>query len=264
LSPGVSDQPVKNPTPQIGEGGAGPPAGSRGLVIVPAYNEEHDIEALTARIRNSVSGDVLYVNDGSSDRTRDRLERAGANVLSHPINLGYAEALKSGISFALREGYDYCVFLDADGQHDPAEVDRLVASLHERRADLVVGSRFCERTGYEPTAGRRLGMILFAKVASLMTGQKITDPTSGFKVLSRRAMEAMVGKVFGDLHAELVIYLSALGLKVVEEPIHVAPRRQGRSMYNLGGAVVYPLRTLLVVLIAYLEARFGRKRGERT
>ena len=155
----------------------------RGLVIVPAYNEEHQIEVLLARLREKVSGDVLFVNDGSSDRTREKLERAGASrVTSHAINLGYAEALQSGISVALRRGYDYGVFIDADGQHDPAEIDRLVDSLHRNKADLVLGSRFCEPTGYQSGVVRRVGMVIFAGLASLITGRKITDPTSGFKV----------------------------------------------------------------------------------
>jgi glycosyltransferase involved in cell wall biosynthesis len=228
---------------------------------VPTYNEEHEIDSLLARIREHVGGAVLFVNDGSSDRTRERLERAGADVLSHPINLGYAQALKSGIGVALRRGYDYCVFLDADGQHDPAEIGGLVGSLHANRADLVLGSRFCRPTGYESTPVRRAGMVAFAALASWFTRQRITDPTSGFKVLSRRAMEATVGKVFGDFHAELLVYLSALGFKIVEEPIRVAPRRRGRSMYGRLGLLVYTPKTLLAMLIAWLEARLSSKSG---
>ena len=211
------------------------PDTARGLVIVPTYNEADEIDSLLARIREHVGSEVLFVNDGSSDRTRGLLERAGADVLSHPINLGYAEALKSGIGVALQRGCDYCVFLDADGQHDPAEIAPMVAALHENRADLVLGSRFCQPTGYESTAARRAGMVVFAKLASWFTRQRITDPTSGFKVLSRRAMGATVGRVFGDFHAELLVYLSALGFKIVEEPIQVAPRRRGRSMYGWFG-----------------------------
>jgi glycosyltransferase involved in cell wall biosynthesis len=232
-----------------------------GLVIVPTYNEADELDSLLARIREHVGGDVLVVNDGSSDRTRELLERAGADVLSHPINLGYAEALKSGIGVALQRGCDYCVFLDADGQHDPAEIGRLVESLHTNAADLVLGSRFCRPTGYESTAARRAGMVVFAKLASWFTRQRITDPTSGFKVLSRRAMEATAGKVFGDLHAELLVYLSALGFKIVEEPIQVAPRRRGRSMYGWFGLLIYTPKTLLAMLIAWLEARLGSKSG---
>ncbi len=230
---------------------------------MPAFNEERGIADIVERIGESVDQDVLFVNDGSSDRTLDRLHEAGVRVLSHPVNLGYAETLLSGIEFALRRDYDYCVFLDADGQHEPKDIARLVQALKERKADVVIGSRFLDATGYKATLGRRTGMVVFARLASWITGSRVTDPTSGFKVLSRRAMRAVSGKVFGDLHAELIVLLAVSEFVIVEESIQVSPRRHGASMYEGFAAALYPLRTLLAMLIAWLEARLNRRNGEK-
>jgi len=242
---------------------ASSPTPARGLIIVPAFNEELGIADIVKRIAESVDQDVLFVNDGSADRTLDRLHEAGVRVLSHPVNLGYAETLLSGIEFALQHGYDYCVFLDADGQHDPKDIARLVQTLQNRKADVVIGSRFLDATGYKATVGRRTGMVVFARLASWITGSRITDPTSGFKVLSRRAMQAVSGKVFGDLHAELIVLLAVSDFVIVEESIQVSPRRHGSSMYGVLAAALYPLRTLLAMLIAWLEARLNRRNGEK-
>lgn len=252
------------PDTELGSTGPDSREHPRGLIIVPAFNEERNISAILQRIRQCAPQDVLCIDDGSTDRTRDRMRNENAEILAHPVNLGYAESLQSGIEFALRHRYDYCVSLDADGQHDPGDIPRLALALRERQADLVVGSRFVQPTGYKAPLGRRAGILLFARLATSITGTRITDPTSGFKALSRRAMQATSGKVFGDLHAELLVYLSALGLKITEVPIRVSPRRHGTSMYGWVGAFLYPLRTSLAMLVAWLEARIQRGNGDKS
>jgi len=114
-----------------------------GLIVIPAYNEEKTIAAIVERVYRACPDlDLIVVNDGSTDRTREQAASAGALVISHPINLGYGAALQTGIHYALQKNHGFCVFVDADGQHDPADVHRLVERMQSAGADLVIGSRF--------------------------------------------------------------------------------------------------------------------------
>jgi glycosyltransferase involved in cell wall biosynthesis len=228
-----------------------------GLIVIPAYNEELTIARVVERVRQSCPDfDLIVVNDGSTDATRDQARRAGAPVISHPINLGYGAGLQTGIRYALERGYDWCVFIDADGQHDPADIHRLEERMRSANADLVIGSRFVAGGGQTGrNANRRLGMLFFSAVTRLLTQREITDTTSGFKLLTRQAMTALRDQDFGDFHSEIVIYLLLLGMRVEEVPIRVVPRQHGRSMYSLSGATLYPFRTLLAILVLLLKVK---------
>src|SRR3990172_1588980 len=128
----------------------------RPLIVMPAFNEAKAIRRVLEQVRRQVSGDVLVVDDGSSDETAEEARLGGARVAVHPVNLGYGAALQTGYRYALRHGYDAVVQLDADGQHDPASIPRLLAELAD--ADVVVGSRFLDSSSYRPALSRRIGM----------------------------------------------------------------------------------------------------------
>jgi glycosyltransferase involved in cell wall biosynthesis len=136
----------------------------KGLIVVPAYNEERSIEAVIRRLRGcDYPESILVINDGSRDGTRSVLQDIGVPYVSHPVNLGYVGALQTGIRFADEHGYDYIVFIDADGQHDPRHIAELKATgLASDGPDIVIGSRFISERQYRGPLGRRLGMMLFA------------------------------------------------------------------------------------------------------
>src|SRR5438552_4494768 len=160
----------------------------RPLVVVPALNEEKRIEAVIDRLRRAAPDvDALVIDDGSIDDTAARARAAGARVISHLFNLGYGAALQTGYKEALREARQFVVQMDADGQHDPADVPRLLAPLRAGTADVVIGSRFVEASGYHMTAARTAGRAFLQRLLVACGGPRVSDPTSGFQALARAA-----------------------------------------------------------------------------
>jgi glycosyltransferase involved in cell wall biosynthesis len=237
--------------------------GQRGLISIPAFNEEANIGSVLDRVRAAELGeDVLVVNDGSADGTARIASEHGARVETHEVNRGYAAGLQTGMRYALDHGYDYLVFFDADGQHDP----RYVADLRARALaaggpDVVIGSRFIQPSGYHAPLGRKLGMAVFSWL-TLLGGRRIHDTTSGFKLLRRSAIEVLAGRPFNDFHAEMIIFSLLAGLRVEEVPITVAERESGTSMYNWLDSIKYPAKTLAAIALLIPEARrVARQRG---
>ncbi len=233
----------------------------QGLIIIPAYNEAANLPRVLARLRDAQLPEaVLVVNDGSRDSTEQVLRSLGQPHLRHPINLGYVRAIQSGIRYAMEHRYDYVLMMDADGQHDPATAPKLVEVLRGGQADLVIGSRFVADTGYRAPLGRRLGMRVFSTVTALLGRQRVHDTTSGFKAIHRRAFQPLMEQAFGDFHAETLLLCMLLGLRVAEVPVHVAPRLHGESMYGPIDAIIYPLKTLVAILLVYLSHFSLRRR----
>ena len=159
---------------------------ARCLLVIPAYNERRSIGAVVDRVHaTGLDLDVLVVNDGSRDETAEIARAHGAIVVSHPFNLGYGAALQTGYKYALRHGYDFVVQMDADGQHDPAYVPKLLEPVRAGEADVVIGSRFIEASGYEMGGARTVGRKFFQRVLVWCGGPRIADPTSGLQALSR-------------------------------------------------------------------------------
>jgi glycosyltransferase involved in cell wall biosynthesis len=234
----------------------------KGLIVIPAYNEEKNIEAVVERLRRcDYPENILVVNDGSKDRTLAVLKQLNVPYVSHPINLGYVGALQTGIRFADEHGYDYILFIDADGQHDPHQIAELKAvGLAESGPDIVIGSRFVSKRQYHGPLGRRLGMMLFSWLTARLAGKRIYDTTSGFKLIQRRVFPVMCERMIGDFHAEMIVFALLAGLKIDEVPIVVAERRHGVSMYGWVESVVYPIKTLLAIGVLWPQARRERRR----
>ena len=211
--------------------GAAPARPLRLLVIMPAFNEARRIRQVVTAVRQQVEGDVLVVDDGSHDATATEAHLAGALVAIHPTNLGYGAALQTGYRYALRHAYDAVLQLDADGQHDPASIPRLLRGLEH--ADVVVGSRFLEPGSYTPPLARRIGMWLFGTVASLMAGQRITDPTSGFQAISRAALRFYAHERYPVDYpdADVLAMVARSGLRLAEVPVRMLASPDGKSMH---------------------------------
>jgi glycosyltransferase involved in cell wall biosynthesis len=228
---------------------------ARVLIVIPAHDECESLPRTLAEVRERApSADILVVDDGSHDSTPEVARAAGVKVVSHAVNLGVGGALQTGFRYAVEHGYAVAVQLDADGQHDPADLETVVSPVREGACDVAIGSRYLTSTGYHAPATRRLGMRLFSAVAGLAIGQPIADTTSGFRAYSRRVMEMCQHDLPQDFpDAPLLIALARAGFRLREVPVHMRERRAGRSFYTLGRSLYYPYKNLLASLMAMLQ-----------
>jgi glycosyltransferase involved in cell wall biosynthesis len=227
------------------------------LALVPAHNEAGRIGRVVEQLRSEFPAtEVLVVNDGSSDDTGTEAREAGALVVELPINVGYGAALQTGYKYALRNGYDLIAQIDGDGQHDPVYLRKLLDVLAEDRdLDVVVGSRFLDRDGhYRPSSARRVGMALFGRIASLVTRQHISDPTSGFQVMRADVARFFCTNVYPTDYpdADILILLNRSGFRVREVGVRMrAP--QGKSMHAGHRTPYYVYKMSLSILVTLLR-----------
>jgi glycosyltransferase involved in cell wall biosynthesis len=224
------------------------------LAVVPALDEEATVEAVIAEIRRAEPGmAIVVVDDGSTDRTVELARLAGVTVLELPYNLGIGGAVQTGFRYALEEGFDIVVQVDADGQHDPGELERLLPPLLEERADVVIGSRFADRgTDAQATGLRRLAMHAFGVVVSAAIGQRVRDTSSSFRALNRRAVAFCAAEYpHGFLETiEVTALLAHQGFRLVEVPVTMRPRGAGRSSLGVLRTLAYAAKVLLAVLVS--------------
>ena len=232
------------------------------LAIVPAYNEAEAIASTIADLhRNAPDFDVVVVDDGSTDATGDVAAAAGAEVLRLPFNLGIGGAVQAGYLFARENGYEYAVQVDGDGQHDARQIADLLAYLraHGGEINMVTGSRFLtgdEEHGYKSSASRRLGIRIFGFILSRVTGRPVTDPTSGFRMCDRRAIELFANDYPHDYpEVEAVLMVHAHRLTSAEIPVHMRARTTGVSSINASRSVFYMIKVLLAIFVGLLRAR---------
>jgi glycosyltransferase involved in cell wall biosynthesis len=201
-------------------------------------------------------GDILVVNDGSTDLTSEKAKGASAVVLDLPINLGIGGAVQTGYQYAYEKGYEIAVQVDGDGQHDPKEIPKLIEVLEKKEADVAIGSRFVGVPSYKGSAMRKVGISVLAQVISVMTGQKVTDPTSGFRAASRNAIRLFAHNYPQDYpEPEVIVLLSRCGLKVKEVPATVYQRESGESSITKIRAIYYMVKVLLAIFVTSFRSR---------
>ena len=232
-----------------------PDAGHAVLAIVPAWNEERSVGATVDELRAACPDiDVLVVDDGSNDRTAAAARAAGALVCQLPYNLGVGGAMRTGYRYALRHGYGAAVQVDADGQHDPAYIDRLVDALGD--ADVVIGARFAGEGAYPATGLRRLAMVLLARVLSHLAHTRLSDVTSGFRAADRRAITVFATyypyEYLGDTVESLVIALRN-GCRVAQVPVSMRTRAAGRGSQPPARATLYLVRAVVALGLALVR-----------
>lgn len=226
----------------------------RVLVVMPAYNEGQRIRRVAEDVARELAADVLVVDDGSADDTAEEARRGGAIVASHPVNLGYGAALQTGYRFALRNGYQAVIQLDADGQHDPRSIPALLAALEG--ADVVVGSRFLDGGSYRPPLVRRIGMWFFGRIASALAGRRITDATSGFQAVSRAALSFYAHERYPVDYpdADVLAMVARSGLRLAEVPVRMLPSPEGKGMHSgLLKPLYYVFRMSLALFLVPLR-----------
>lgn len=221
------------------------------ILIIPAFNEAERVGAVVQAVRAQGLGlEVVVVDDGSTDKTASVARAAGATVISHPYNLGYGCALHTGYCHAWRAGYQRLLQMDADGQHDPTMLVRLVEAL-DRGSDVALGSRYVADGAPPSSAAKRIATRLFAAIASRWTGMRITDPTSGFQGLSRRALECVVNDGFPEDYpdTDVLVEHHRAGLKLTEVPVRMHARAGGLSMHRGARIAYYGYKMLLTLML---------------
>lgn len=216
------------------------------IVLIPAYNEEPTLPGVLRALREATDAEIVVVDDGSADATARVAAEAGARVLRHPFNMGYGAALQTGYKYALARGAEAVVQMDADGQHDPAEIERLLAPLRAGECDLVIGSRFLDRGAYAMGRTRDVGRHVF-RLLGRIAGIEITDPTSGFQALNRKALQLYAGDFFPHDYPDVdVLVLAARhGLRIREcgVVVHESPRES--TLHGGTRAFYYVYKMLL-------------------
>jgi glycosyltransferase involved in cell wall biosynthesis len=230
---------------------------------VPAWNEEGAIGRVVDEVKRvDATIEVVVVDDASTDDTAVVAARHGATVLRLPFNVGIGGAVQTGFRYALAEGYERAVRLDGDGQHDASQIPKILAPIDAREADLVIGSRFVEANGsYRPPFARRMGIRIFARLVSLLGGQRVTDTTSGFIALDRAGIELFASEYphdYPEVEATLVAVRS--GLRLAQVQVDMRERTSGTSSNTFVRSLYYIVKVTLALLIASLR-RYPRLEG---
>lgn len=232
----------------------------KNLVIIPAWNEAGSIEGVIAELRRSAPGfDFIVVNDGSTDDTAGKCRSLGATVLDLPVNLGIGGAVQTGYLYAFRNGYDTATQIDGDGQHPADALPAMLGRLQAEGADMVVGSRFIERKGFQSAPLRRIGIRFLSVWLKFLTGKAITDPTSGLRMVSRRLIRVFAEDYPNDYpEPESAVSALSLGAKIVEMPVEMRSRTAGMSSISMKRSLYYMVK----VSIAMAVARFQNRKGK--
>jgi len=226
------------------------------VAIVPAWNETAAIGGVVDEILAfDPTIHVVVLDDASDDETASVAQRHGARVLPLLFNVGIGGAVQTGFRYARDEGYEIAVRLDGDGQHDASELGKLIGPVRAGEADLVIGSRFVDPDGtYRPPFARRMGIRVFARLVSLLGGQKVTDTTSGFSAMNRAGIELFALEYPHDYpEVESVVVAHRAGLRVREIPIQMHERKGGRSSITPIRSLYYIVKVMLALLVASLR-----------
>jgi glycosyltransferase involved in cell wall biosynthesis len=226
------------------------------LVIIPAYNEENSIEDVIRSVKRwHPDTDIVVVNDGSRDRTSEVAKTTGlAHVVDLPVNLGIGGAVQTGYLFAHRYGYDIAIQIDADGQHDPADLEKIIDVLKNGDADCCVGSRFVEKTEYKPSLFRGIGINFFSWMIKATVGKRITDPTSGFRAVNKGVIEVFARYYPDDYpEVEAVVLLERLGFRVKEASVRMHSRAAGKSSITPFKSIYYMIKVSLAVIMTRIR-----------
>ena len=232
------------------------PAQASTLIIIPAHNEAKNLGQVLAEVLAlKLDADVLVVDDHSTDDTASVALEAGARVQRLPCNLGYGGAVQAGFRYAVHYGYQFGVLMDADGQHAAANVIDLLSKVRDGHADVALGSRFLGRMEYRTTFAKRAGMALFGELVSRLTGQRITDPTSGFQAMNREVMTFLSADNYPVDYpdADTILLLHFAGFQVREVPVVMRERLSGESMHSSWKPLYYITKMCLSILIVLLR-----------
>lgn len=239
---------------------------NRILAVVPCYNEQDCIADVVAKLhavrdQHRLPLDVLVVNDCSRDRSAEVLRRLDCRHLNLPVNLGIGGAMQTGYKFAHRHGYGFAVQVDGDGQHPASQLLKVLQPVLDGRADIVIGSRYLERRGFQSSPLRRFGIRYFRYLNQVLTGQTVRDSTSGFRAFNRSAL-ALASRYYPDEYPEpeAIIMFGLQKLRILEVAVEMQHRQGGVSSIGSFSSVYYMVKVTLGILSAYLRYRpYGKR-----
>ena len=225
------------------------------IIIIPAYNESENIEKTVQAIEKEAPDfEYVIINDCSQDETKRICEKNHYNVVNLPINLGIGGAVQTGYRYGYEEGYDLAVQVDGDGQHDPGFLKSMAEYLTEQNLDMVIGSRFIRKEGFQSSGVRRIGIKYFTVLIQMLTGQKITDPTSGLRMINRDVMKIFAYDYPKDYpEPESVVAILRRKKKVAELPVIMKAREGGVSSISPKKSVYYMIKVTLAILIEWIR-----------
>ena len=221
------------------------------LVIIPAFNEEGNLEKTIKDIKdNAPDFDYVIINDCSTDKTLEMCRRHGFSYLNLPVNLGIGGAVQTGYRYAYYHGYDIAVQFDGDGQHSASHLEDMVTTLIDTESDMVIGSRFIEKEGFQSSQLRRVGIVFFSKLITILTGTKITDPTSGLRMIGPNVMALFAADYPRDYpEPESIVAVLKRKKKVQEIPVIMRARAGGVSSISPLNSIYYMVKVTIAILI---------------
>jgi len=230
------------------------------LVIIPCFNEAENIPALYGQLNNLPTAEYrlypLFINDESTDHTKDVLLSLGANFLDNPINLGIGGTVQLGFMYAVEQGFDIAVQMDGDGQHPPTELHNLIQPLLNNQADVVVGSRFLATGGFRSTVARRFGIRFFYRLNRFLTGASVKDATSGYRAYNAEALRLLVDYYPDEYpEPEAINYLVNKGMKIMEVPVNMNERMAGASSIRRLHSLYYMAKVSANILFLHLKMK---------
>ena len=223
----------------------------RKLVIIPAYNEQGGIVKTVRDVEeHAPEFDYIIINDCSTDHTLEICREHGFPVVNLPVNLGIGGGVQTGYVYALRQGYDIAVQFDGDGQHNARYLNEMAEKLKDEHLDMVIGSRYIKKEGFQSSGLRRVGIRYFTWLIKLITGQKITDPTSGMRMANRDVIEIYAKNYPKDYpEPESTMRLIRHRRKIEEFPVEMRDRQGGVSFISPLVSVYYMLKVTLAIII---------------
>ena len=227
------------------------------LIIIPAYNEAENISKVIKTIENiAPQYDYVIINDCSADITEKICKEGGYNYINLPVNLGIGGAVQCGYQYALANDYDIVVQFDGDGQHGAEYISKLVKPIECGEADMVIGSRFINKEGFQSSLMRRLGILIIKWVIRVCCGAKVTDTTSGFRAVSKPLISHFAKEYANDYpEPEAIVSAVLNGYSIKEVPVKMNERVGGESSINTIRAVYYMIKVPIALVIYRLSVK---------
>lgn len=225
------------------------------LVIIPAYNEEESIaEVINKLNKDCPKVDYLVVNDCSKDNTLQILERENACYVNLPLNLGIGGGVQTGYKYAWNNGYDIAIQIDGDGQHDTAYLDKVIKPIYDGQADIVIGSRFINKEGFQSSGMRRFGIRFLSGLIKMCCGTKVHDVTSGFRAVNRQYIKMYAESYPVDYpEPEAIVKASLAGARIQEVPVIMKERTGGTSSIYAWKSVYYMIKVSLAIILCRIS-----------
>jgi len=225
------------------------------LVIIPAYNEAESIQGVIEKLKQDCKeADYVVINDCSRDNTLQKLNELGANYINLPMNLGIGGGVQTGYKYALEQGYDVAVQIDGDGQHDTVYLQKVIEPIISSQADIVIGSRFIEREGFQSSGMRRMGISFLSSLIHLCCGQKILDVTSGYRAVNKKYIKLYSEEYPTDYpEPEAIVYAALKGARICEMPVIMKERVTGKSSIYAWRSLYYMIKVSLAIILCRMS-----------